>query len=101
MRPFTPADWYWQVRGETRFFSSKSSTYVQTLPAGYVPTRIASEQELWDVLAVNGVPLPSGKAQSAESKAQQDASIPRPVKSALDDIRGRLPPVQAAAQARS
>lgn len=52
MKTYTPEDWYWIVGGDTsRFWSSKANAYVTTLPAGAGVTRIASEAELWDVLA--------------------------------------------------
>ena len=60
MLPYTPADWYWVVNGSTtQVYSSKTGDYLPlTAPvyvgwqqAGGVPTRIASEAELGDVLA--------------------------------------------------
>lgn len=59
MKPFNPTDWYWIVGGdETKVFSSASGNYVQPSDATYqawladgVPSRIASEAELGEVLA--------------------------------------------------
>lgn len=60
MKTFNPANWYWIVGGdETKLFSSASGNYVQPSNATYVawladgtlPTRIASEAELGEVLA--------------------------------------------------
>jgi hypothetical protein len=60
MKSYNPANWYWIVNGdETRAFSSASGDYVlANNPAftawkadGTLPTRIASEAELGEVLA--------------------------------------------------
>lgn len=57
---FNPTDWYWIVAGdETRVYSSATGNYVQPTNPAYVawrasegvPTRIASEEELGEVLA--------------------------------------------------
>lgn len=62
MKDFNPRDWYWIVAGdETRAFSSAARAYVNANNAtftawkadGTLPTRIASEAELWDHLARN------------------------------------------------
>ncbi|TPL97306.1 hypothetical protein [Mesorhizobium sp. B2-3-10] len=48
---YNPSDWHWIVgNDETRFWSSASAAYVDALPEGAGATRIASEDELWDVL---------------------------------------------------
>jgi hypothetical protein len=60
MKPYDPSNWYWIVNGdETRVYSSASGDYVQPDDASYVawsgdgslPTRIANEAELGEVLA--------------------------------------------------
>ena len=60
MKTFDATYWYWIVGGdETKLFSSASGNYVQPsnatfqawLTDGTVPTRIASEAELGEVLA--------------------------------------------------
>lgn len=60
MKAYNPADWYWIVNGnETKVYSSASgdfvrtddATYVEWLSDGTVPTRIANEAELGEVLA--------------------------------------------------
>lgn len=60
MSDYNPSNWYWIVAGvETQLFSSASGNYVPAsdatyqawLAGGNVPTRIASEDELGDVLA--------------------------------------------------
>lgn len=57
---YSPDNWYWIVAGdETRVYSSKigdyvlvsDATYQASISAGGVPTRIASEDELAEVLA--------------------------------------------------
>lgn len=58
MIPYDPFDWYWIVGGE-RVFSSAAATYVLADNAAYlawtasggIPTAIASEAELGEVLA--------------------------------------------------
>lgn len=57
---YTASNWYWIVGGITnQVFSSKVKAYVPAADAGYVawlaqnnsPTKIATEEELFDVLA--------------------------------------------------
>ena len=57
--PYAPRDWYWIVRGnETRRWSSAARGYVPADDPAYLafvdrkglPSTIASEAELWDVL---------------------------------------------------
>lgn len=59
MMPFQPDDWYWIVGGDqTRVWSSRSARYYAASNAGYkswlagggIPTRIDSEESLWEVL---------------------------------------------------
>lgn len=61
--PYDPAAWFWIVAGDrTQWYSSAAGTYVPPdsaaavafLAAGNIPTKIASEDELWDVLAEAG-----------------------------------------------
>lgn len=68
--PFNSKDWYWIVNGSTaQVFSSKSGDYVPVanptyqawLTAGNLPTRIASEAELGEVLGERALrPLNAG-----------------------------------------
>jgi hypothetical protein len=60
MMPYDPRAWFWVVADdETRAFSSAASAYVDAkdeayqawLAKGGLPTKIASEAELWEVLA--------------------------------------------------
>jgi len=56
---YTPRDWHWIVNGdETRFWSSASGAYIEELPEDSGVSRIASEKELSDVLAVYGLSGP-------------------------------------------
>ena len=64
MTPYSPDNWYWIVAGdESRVWSSKASAYVPADDATYqawreaggIPSRIASEQELADVLRPYGL----------------------------------------------
>lgn len=53
---YNPFDWHWIVGGdESRYWSSAAGAYVEELPEGVGVTRIASEAELTDVLAVYGL----------------------------------------------
>lgn len=63
MRFYDANNWYWIVGNRSDVFSSASAEYVETTDATYttfvadggVPTRIASEAELGEVLAHAGV----------------------------------------------
>lgn len=56
---YNPFDWHWIVGGdESRYWSSAVGAYVEELPEGAGVTRIVSEAELTDVLAVYGLPGP-------------------------------------------
>lgn len=90
LRPYTPADWYWQVAGDTRFFSSKSLAYVTSLPTDYEATRIASEQDLWDVLAGAGVALPAGASESDASKGRRVNGVDRVIFEAFFNHENRI-----------
>lgn len=58
-KPFNPADWYWIVAGdESRFWSSAAGAYIAALIDDAGVTRIASEDELTDVLAAYALPGP-------------------------------------------
>jgi len=69
MLKYTPSKWYWIVAGSTtQVYSSATGNYVPVANAGYIawlvagnlPTRIASEAELGEVLAQYGlVPIPA------------------------------------------
>lgn len=59
MNVYNPFDWYWIVAGdETKRWSSKTGGYVTQWPANSDVTRIASEDELRDVLAPYGLSGP-------------------------------------------
>lgn len=59
MADYTPSVWHWIVGGdESRFWSSAHGEYIGALPEGAGVTRIASEMELTEVLASNGLPGP-------------------------------------------
>ncbi len=74
MQIFLPHDWYWLIGGdETRAWSSAIGGYVTNWPPDRV-TRIASEAELVDVLAVYGIDGPlTLDAAKAKYKAKLDA----------------------------
>lgn len=55
-----PENWFWIVGDDdTRYWSSAAGAYVDTLPEDAGVTRIASEQELSEVLAVYGLQGPA------------------------------------------
>jgi hypothetical protein len=72
---YDPSNWYWIVGADAaQVFASASASYVATTDKTYVtwlaegnePTRIASEQELWDVLSQAfpaGIPAANTDAQ--------------------------------------
>ena len=66
------------------------ATYQAWLAAGHLPTRIATEAELWDVLAVQ-VPeaLPDIPAANDQYAAVAVASLPVAVRVALEMIDKR------------
>lgn len=61
MITYNPLDWYWIVNNDdSRFWSSAASKYVSALPQNAGVTRIDSEANLSEVLAVYGLsgPIP-------------------------------------------
>lgn len=61
MITYDPKDWYWLVgNDESRYWSSKSSSYVNQKPDEYGVTKIDTEYNLAEVLAVYGLrgPVP-------------------------------------------
>ncbi len=82
-------NWFWIIGGDhTRFWSSAAGIYVEALPANWFPTtqgaadaatdtgdfyvcsRIASESELDDVLAVYGILGPTARRKVRKSIVQ-------------------------------
>jgi hypothetical protein len=64
-------NWFWIVGGdESRFWSSAAGAYVETLPEGAGVTRIASEAELDEVLAVYGRLGPTARRKLPKSVVQ-------------------------------
>jgi len=86
--PYNASNWYWIVAGSTTqvyasarvaYVPVNDATYVAWLATGNVPTKIASEQDLWDVLNAAGVALPSGKATSDAEKTRVINAVDRVV----------------------
>lgn len=82
MNRYDPKKWYWIVAGSTtEVFSSERQVYVAVsdssyqswIAQGYFPTRIASEQELLNVLAVQepGIVLHSTDGLAVYAKTKQ------------------------------
>ncbi len=68
---FDPLDWYWIIAGdETQAYSSLQGGYVSAWPANRA-TRIASEEELGDVLRSYGLPLIRPAAIDIKAEAQR------------------------------
>ncbi|MER9170904.1 hypothetical protein NKI12_26835 [Mesorhizobium australicum] len=71
MIQYDPFNWFWIVGGdESRCWSSATRAYVDTLPADAGVTRIASEDELADVLAAYGLPGPVVRVPTSVSARQ-------------------------------
>jgi hypothetical protein len=89
IRSYDPFNWYWIVAGSTtQVYSSAvvayvpvgNATYVAWLAAGGIPTKIAVEQDLWDLLTVAGVAIPAGAATSDMQKGAFFDNLPTAVK---------------------
>lgn len=87
---YNPASWYWLVSGQSGYWSSASSEYVDNLPEGAGVTRIASEQELCDVLekAGHGDRAPWSLE---EWRARKLAEIKRSAQAAADAYMSSYP----------
>lgn len=73
---YTPYDWYWIINDdETRFWSSISDSYVDTLPLGSGLTRISSETELADVLSDYGLNGPTTSVPKRVTAAQAKLAL--------------------------
>lgn len=78
LKPYNPHDWFWIVGSdESRNWSSAAGAYVQTLPEGAGVTRITSEEELAQVLAVYGLPGPVELVPERVSPAQAEIALHR------------------------
>lgn len=81
---YDPSNWYWIVGTDTaQVFKSAAASYVATtdktysawIATGNEPTKIASEQELWDVLSQvfpAGIPAANTDAQDRLKSAKID-----------------------------
>ena len=68
---YTPKNWFWLVGGDdTRTWSSAASAWVDSWPADRL-TRIASEDELSDVLRPHGLRGPVVTADDVRAEAQR------------------------------
>lgn len=86
MSTYRPADWYWIVAGSTTQVYSSARiaympvtdiTYTSWLASGNRATRIATEQDLWDVLDADGIALPPGAVVSDTAKDRIIGQIDR------------------------
>jgi hypothetical protein len=97
---YMPRHWYWRVGADAgRVYSSETVGYVFTDNPDYLkwlarneqgPTKIANEQELWNVLAEAKVDLPSGAAASDDSKDRQIESMHQLTLAVLLDQENRM-----------
>ncbi len=96
---YNVANWYWIVAGSmTQVYSSAVDNYVLVADATYqtwltkggVPTKIDTEQNLADVLASAGEPLPPGATPSNAQKDKWFADVPRAVQVWAFDIENRF-----------
>jgi hypothetical protein len=84
---YTPQNWYWRVGGDqNRVWSSAAGGYVPLTDLAFQawldlhergPTRIGTEQQLWDVLADAGVALPGNTTASDEAKDRRIGTVDR------------------------
>jgi hypothetical protein len=78
MIPYTPENWFWIVNNdESRFWSSATGSYVQTLPESAGVTKIAAEADLAHVLAVYALPGPIELVPERVSPAQAEIALHR------------------------
>ena len=111
--PYDPRDHYWSVADdEALWFSSAARGYVDTdsaparafADAGGVPTRIASEDELWAVLAEQAADrLPADQLHRVPVKAWRFHAVLKMqgLADGLERVLASLPPdQQAVARAR-
>ncbi len=87
--PFNVNNWYWIVAGSTtQVYSSiavayvpiSDPTYIAWLAKGFLPTKIAVEQDLFDVLVAAGIAVPAGKTSSDTLKGNLFDQVPQVVK---------------------
>jgi len=80
-------NWFWTVAGDqSRVYSSAAVGYVPLTDTGYVafladgkvPTKIASEAELWEVLVRQGVAVPASDPNAQAALKDRDyVALPR------------------------
>lgn len=69
---YTPMDWYWQVGADRgKFWSSKLGNWVPQLPDGVGLTKIASVEELTEVLTIYGLPTPFTNTMDIKKEAER------------------------------
>lgn len=69
--PHTPRDWYWIVGGDaSKAWSSLSSSYVTEYPEDRI-TRIATAEDLSDVLRQWGLKVPAPAVADIKAEAQR------------------------------
>jgi hypothetical protein len=89
MKPYNAQNWYWVVAGSTTQVYSSAAvayvpvadpTYVAWLATGGRPTKIAVEQDLWDVLTAAGVAVPATATASDGQKDSMFDSVPQVIR---------------------
>jgi hypothetical protein len=93
------SNWYWFVAGSTtQVYSSAAVSYVPVtdgtyqawVSAGGVTSRISTEQELFDILLANGVPVPAAVKPSDTLKEGMFANVPQVVRVWALDVDNRV-----------
>jgi hypothetical protein len=100
MTLYNVRDHYWLVAGNSKrvwssavrdYVAADDDTFIQWMATGGTPTPIVSEQELWDVLAVQAPDrVPEDSAAQERLSAQVFAELPPALHALLLDQDNRL-----------
>lgn len=104
---YNPSNWYWVVAGSTsQVYSSAAVAYVAPtdpiylawLAKGNKPTRIAVEQDLFDLLFAAGVAIPASATASDSQKVAILNSVDRTLFKILFNHENRIRTLAGQAQ---
>ena len=112
---YDPFNWYWIIAGSTTqvyssgavaFVAPTNATYTAWLARGNQASKIASQQDLVDLLYAAGVPVPAGAVASDALKDKTFDAVPHAVQVWSFDIDNRVrvlegQPTRTAAQFRA
>jgi hypothetical protein len=105
--PFNVANWYWVVAGSsTQVYSSAGVAYVPVgdlvyaawLASGGLPTPIAVEQDLWDLLTAAGMAIPVTAVTSDAGKTAVVSQIDLVIGKVLFNHENRIRVLEGKAQ---